>query len=878
MSKAKTGKEPKLTPMMQQYHAIKKEHPREILMFRMGDFYEMMFDDAVKAAELLGITLTKRGRGTAAEAPMCGVPFHALDGYLAKLIRAGQRVAICDQVQDPKEAKGLVQREVTRVVTPGTVLDENCLDSRDFQYLAAMLEDGDGVGVALMEFSTGRFEVAEFHGDARYEQAADLLASRNPAELLADEDNAPEWLDLGFLKERCLTGVERWQFGKDYARQQLIDHFETLSLDGFGLGELPLAMRAAGAALAYVGQTQKHRASHIRSLKVINRSDFMVLDANTQRNLELTRSIFDGSRRESLLGQIDYCKTAMGSRLLKEWILQPLRDTARIQARQAFVTSFVTATVARAELRKILGQTPDLDRQIGKLAMSNILPRDILGVAAALGLMPGVIELVDEVSPDRYGLADALFAKLWQMHEQIVAAIEPEPPSHMRQGGYIREGLDEELDDLRALRRDSRATLAQIETRERERAGIPKLKVQYNKVFGYYIEVGKAHSHKVPEDYIRKQTLVNSERYITEELKEYEAKILGAEERIFAIEERLYRELLDACKARIPDLREWSAALARMDVHAALAELAVHRNYCLPRVHDGDEIEIVEGRHPVVEALSNEPFIPNDVFLNNGDDRVLIITGPNMGGKSTYLRQTALICLLAQTGAYVPAAKADIGLVDRVFTRVGASDHLARGQSTFMVEMTETANILNHATSKSLIILDEIGRGTSTFDGLSIAWATAEHIHDPQRVGAKTLFATHYHEMTELAKLCPGVSNLHITVREWKNKIVFLRRIEKGPADQSYGIHVAQLAGLPGELIQRAREILRNLEKNELDTAGAPRLARSSKAKPATSEPLQMSLFEPEPSPILEELGELAIDDMTPRMALDLLYRWKESL
>jgi len=878
MTKSKPGKQVKLTPMMQQFHAIKKEHPNEILMFRMGDFYEMMFDDAVKAAELLGITLTTRGRGTAAEAPMCGVPHHAADGYIAKLIKAGQRVAICDQVEDPKDAKGIVKREVTRVVTPGTVLDENCLDSRDFQYLAALLEDGERLGLALMEFSTGKFEVAELEGDRRFEEAADLIASRNPAEILMAEGDEPSWLDPGFLKERCLTEVEGWLFGRDYARQQLLDHFEALSLEGFGLSELQLAMRAAGAALAYVYQTQKHKASHIQSLKVINRSEYMTLDANTQRNLELTRSIFDGNRRESLLGQIDYCKTAMGSRLLKEWLLQPLLDVGQIQARQAFVTSFVTAEVVRPELRKILAEIPDLDRQISKLAMANSTPRELLGVAEALDRIPGIVEQMDEVSPDRYGLGDDLFANLWALRERIGAAIDPEAPAHTRQGGYIRSGIDAELDELRELRRDSRATLAKIEARERERTNIPKLKVQYNKVFGYYIEVGKVHAAKVPEDYIRKQTLVNSERYITEELKEYENKILGAEERILVIEARLYQELLAFCKSHIPDLREWSRTLARLDAHAGLAELAVHRNYCLPNIHGGDEIAIVEGRHPVVESLSTEPFIPNDVYLNNESDRVLIITGPNMGGKSTYLRQTALICLLAQIGSYVPAASAELGVVDRIFTRVGASDHLARGQSTFMVEMTETANILNHATSKSLIILDEIGRGTSTFDGLAIAWACAEYIHDPQRIGAKTLFATHYHEMTELEKLCPGVANLHITVREWKNKIVFLRRIEKGAADQSYGIHVAQLAGLPGELIQRSREILRNLEKNELDTTGTPRLARSSRRQPEPADTRQLSLFGPEPSPVLDELRELDLEDVAPRKALDILYRWKDML
>lgn len=878
----KKASAPKMSPMMQQYHSIKKEYPDEILFFRMGDFYEMMFDDAIKASEILGITLTKRGRGTAAEAPMCGVPHHAADGYVAKLIRAGVRVAICEQVEDPKETKGIVRREVTRVVTPGTVLDENCMESKDFQYLAALLCDEDRFGLALVEFSTGRFEVTEFQGSARFLEVADLLSARDPAEIIVTEGTDLNWLDDGFLKRRCVTPVDGWIFGEDYARTQLQDHFETMTLAGFGLDGLTLATRAGGAALAYIYQTQKGKASHLMSLKVLTRSEFMVLDGTTQRNLELTRSLFDGNRNESLLGQIDYCQTVMGSRLLKEWILQPLVDVANINERQTYITSYISATIPRAELRDILRQLPDLDRQISKLAMGNIKPRELLGIADALGRIPTIVENLDGVLPDRYNLPDSLFANLWQLHEDIQRSIHPEPPPHMRDGGFINDGVDAELDELRELRRDSRSTLAMIETRERERTDIPKLKVQYNKVFGYYIEVSKVHAAKVPDNYVRKQTLVNSERYITEELKEYEGKILGAEERIVVIEQRLYEELLTACLKVIPDLKVWSKTVARIDVHAGLAELAVKRNYCRPNITATDGVQIVEGRHPVVESLSEEAFIPNDVFLDDKSDRVLIITGPNMGGKSTYLRQTALIVLMAQMGSYVPASSAEIGVVDRIFTRVGASDHLARGQSTFMVEMTETANILNHATDKSLIILDEIGRGTSTFDGLSIAWATAEYIHNRAKIGAKTLFATHYHEMTELERTAEGVRNLHITVREWKNKIVFLRRIEKGAADQSYGIHVGQLAGLPGELIRRAREILANLEKNELDTMGAPKLARSNKEAAAPTAPaggaVQLSLFGPEPSPILDELRDMSVDNITPRQAIEILYRWKETL
>lgn len=884
MRKKGNPKETKTTPMMAQFHAIKKEHPHAILFFRMGDFYEMMFDDAVKASEVLGITLTKRGKGTAAEAPMCGVPFHAADGYIATLIQNGLRVAVCDQVEDPKPGQGLVKREVVRVVTPGTVLDEQSLDGKDFQYLASLLDEGGSVAVAFVEFSTGRFEVVECHGENRYQDAGDLLLSRSPAEIILSEDAELEWLDDGFLKDRCVTRVDGWNFGRDYAGQRLKDQFQVMSLQGLGLDDMPLATRAAGAALCYIDDTQKGRAVHIQNIKIINRESYMVLDGATQRNLELTRSIFDGNRRESLLGQIDFCQTSMGSRLLKEWLLQPLMDVPAIRERQRFVTSFVNATIARGEIRAILKEIPDMDRQLSRLAMRSITPRDLLGISHALTKVPGLIEHIDAVVPDRYEWSADGLTELWNIHQMIEQGLMEEPPTHTRAGGFIADGVDEELDELRRIRKNSRAVLAEIEAREREKTGIQKLKVQYNKVFGYYIEVGKIHSNKVPDHYVRKQTLVNSERYITDELKEYEEKILGAEEKILVIEQRLWTELLDRCTAKIPLLRSWSSTVAHLDVHTGLAELAVVRDYCLPNVTESDELEIIEGRHPVVEALSDEPFIPNDTFLDNRDNRLMVITGPNMGGKSTYLRQVALICLMAQIGSHVPAKKADLGVVDRIFTRVGASDHLARGQSTFMVEMTETANILHHASPRGLIILDEIGRGTSTFDGLSIAWSVAEHILDPDQVGAKTLFATHYHEMTEMEKLNEGVRNLHITVREWKNTIVFLRRIEKGAADQSYGIHVAQLAGLPPRVIARAQEILANLEKNELDTTGKPKLAKSKPPREEEAEskpdvgPAQLSLFEPDPSPLEEELRELDLDELSPRQALDILFKWRESL
>ncbi len=866
------------TPMMRQFHEAKKKYPNEILFFRMGDFYEMMFDDAITASAALDITLTKRGKGTKSEAPMCGIPFHAAEGYIAKLVRQGHRVAICEQVEDPKEAKGLVRREVVRVVTPSTILDDPTLDHRDFRFLAAIACLDESLGLAFMDFSSGRFDVCLLEGDDRFTRAGDLLVTRDPAEVLVSESEALAWLDPGYLKARCVTRLEGWRFQKDTAAKELNQHFGTLDLSGFGIQEHDALIMAAGASLAYVNETQNNRASHIETIRILRFDDYLFIDGATQRNLELTKSIFDGNRRESLLGQIDRTKTSMGARCLKTWVLEPLLDISKIEIRQTAIASFVDAMVARAEVREQLAMLPDLDRLIGKLAMGMIQPREIVALGQALHGMPNLIQWLEEVDADRYGLSDEIVNTLWTVCEQIKRSMTDDPPTHTRQVGFMAAGVSDELDELRELRRDGKSALARIEARERERTSIPKLKVQYNRVFGYYIEVSKAYQAKVPDDYVRKQTLVNSERYITDELKEYEHKILGAEERMLELECELFKALVEETQTSLPRIRSYSDTLSQIDVHSALADLAVDRNYCRPKVTEHGEIFITEGRHPVVEALSNDPFIANDTQLNMADDRVHIITGPNMGGKSTYLRQVALITLMAQMGSFVPAKKAEIGLVDRIFTRVGASDHLARGQSTFMVEMIETANILHHATNRSLIVLDEIGRGTSTFDGLSLAWATAEYISDPLRVGAKTLFATHYHEMTELEKTCNGVRNLHITVREWNGEIVFLRRVERGAADQSYGIHVAKLAGLPGDVVRRAREILANLERNELDTSGQPRLAKGQGLAPKQAQSAQLTLFPAEKSAFEIELSELELDEMTARDALNLLYRWKENL
>jgi len=865
-----------LTPMMRQYRAVKQAHPQDIVFFRMGDFYEMMYEDAVEASKLLGITLTTRGKGTAAQAPMCGVPHHAAESYIARLVQQGRRVAICEQMEDPAKAKGLVKREVVRVVTPGTLLDEQSLDRLDFHYLAVVAPCEGGYACALLEFSCGRLELCQFRGAAAEGELADCLLRYDPAEIVLPQQQSLEFMDPGFLKARCLSTQDPWSFDVVEAERVLKEHFQVLGLDGFGLRGQVALISVAGAALAYLQSTQKQRAEHIRSIKILENSAHMMLDAATLRNLELTRTLFDGQRKESLLGQMDLTQTPMGARLLKDWLLHPLLDLAQIEDRQAYVQSFASATIARSEIRARLGRLGDLDRLLARLAMRAITPPELLALGSALEGVPEFLSLLEGLLPEPYALNEELRSELAEQARTIAAWIDPQAPAMLRSGTVIGPGNHPELDELRALRSDSRQILARMEAEERERTGIPRLKIQFNRVFGYYIEISKAQLDKVPENYIRRQTLANGERYVTEELKIYEERILGAEERIGALEAELYGELLQRLIAHASAFASWAQSMALLDVHTALAELAIRRHYCRPVLNQGQEIVIREGRHPVIEALTEEPFVANDTYLNCEEDRLMIITGPNMGGKSTYLRQVALICLMAQMGSFVPAAQAELGLVDRIFTRVGASDQLSRGQSTFMVEMTETAQILHQASRASLIILDEIGRGTSTFDGLSIAWACAEYLLSQDHLGAKTLFATHYHEMTELEKLHPGVRNYHITVREWNQRIVFLRRIAPGCADQSYGIHVAQLAGLPRELIQRAREILANLERNELDAVGRPKLARG--VEPAESQEIQLSLFAAEPSAMERELKALDLDELSPRQAHDLLRSWQNSL
>ncbi|HEV8700244.1 MAG TPA: DNA mismatch repair protein MutS [Candidatus Polarisedimenticolia bacterium] len=880
-----------LTPMLRQYRAIKAQHPDAILMFRLGDFYEMFYDDALLASRALSLTLTARGRGTSNEAPMCGVPYHAADGYVARLIQKGHRVAICDQVEDARAAKGIVRRAVTRVVSPGTVTDPAQLRAAEPNYIAAIqvsrdaasgARGGAAFGCAFLDLSTGDFRLSEHGGPGAAEALATQVALFRPREILHPEGTA---LD-GLLPKDGLEGVlghevPGWTLAADTAARALNETLGVATLAGFGVEERHLAVGAAGALLHYLQEAHKADLKHVTRITWCEPADSMVLDETTRRTLEVAENARDGGRDGTLLDVLDRTRTAMGGRLLRDWVLRPLLSVRVIEDRLDGVAFLVERAAERAALRAHLSRVHDLERLLAHCSMGTANARDLVALRDSLAVLP-------EIAAGAIALTAPPLARLMQaldvlddLRQRLDEALADDPPATVREGGLIRDGFYRELDDLRAIRRDGRAFLASIETRERERTGIASLKVRYNKVFGYYLEVSNAHRKAVPTDYERKQTLVGAERYVTPELKEYEAKVLTSQERIEALEYELFVALRGQVVAAAPRLRATAAALAALDALAAFAEAAALQGYQRPKVDDSLRLRIVEGRHPVVERLlEKERFVPNDCLMDADSRQILILTGPNMGGKSTYLRQVALIVLMAQAGSFVPAAEAEIGMVDRIFSRVGASDNLARGQSTFLVEMIETANILNNATVRSIILLDEVGRGTSTFDGLSIAWSVAEYLHDTPAVAARTLFATHYHEMIELAILKPRVANLTMAVREWNDTIVFLRRVLEGAADRSYGIHVARLAGLPRQVIDRAREVLANLEREELSRDGRPKLAGASGPPPkvATPTPAQLGLFAPEDDPVLVALREVELDGMTPLEALNLLADLKKRL
>ena len=824
------AKDPALTPMMQQYRQCKAELPDDVLLlFRMGDFYEMFFADAERGNKILDITLTKRGG-----VPMAGIPYHALQTYLPKALQAGVKIAIAEQVEDPKEAKGLVKREITQVITPGTIVEGAVLNAGRSNFLVSLCRGrNDDFGLACLDISTAEFRITQV---ADFEQLENELHRLQPAEVLLPEGLHADWEDDAFPETPAnvaWTPIDDWTYDESVASDCLLRHFQVASLDGFGCREFPLGVRAGGAVLYYAQNNLRRNADHITALSPYSSRSCMTIDRISQRNLELVQPLFTDAGATTLLAVLDHTVTPMGGRLLREWIVRPLLDIEAINRRLDAIGVLVADQLLLLELREALGAVRDLERTIARLNVGSANGRDLAVLARGLGAIPGIKAILG-VNPDVAALAQ--LAERMNDVPQITASINEtiidDPPLTIRDGGVIRDGCHAHLDELRQAATEGKNWIAQLQAREQERTGIRSLKVRYNKVFGYYIEISKANLEHAPEDYLRKQTLVNAERFITPELKELEDKVVGAEDKAKALEYEIFQELRGRVIAETAAVQATARAIAEVDVLASLAEAALKNDYHRPELDDGLTLDIRDGRHPVVDhVMQDERFVPNDVLLNDAEQQMIILTGPNMAGKSTYIRQVALLALMAQMGSFIPAASARIGLVDRIFTRIGAADDLSRGQSTFMVEMLETANILHNATPRSLIILDEIGRGTSTFDGLSIAWAVAEHIHNSTHLRARTLFATHYHELTELARTWPGVCNYNVAVREWGEKVIFLHQILEGAADKSYGIHVARLAGLPKGVLDRANEVLANLEGNAHDEADRPKLARSRKGK-----------------------------------------------
>lgn len=849
-----------ITPMMQQYFAAKAAHPEGLLFFRMGDFYELFHADAERAAALLSLTLTSRAKGEGA-IPMAGVPVRAMDGYINRLVRMGEKVVICDQTQDAAEAKGLVERAVTRVITPGTVVEEGGLDARDASHLCALALVGDVVGIATADLSTGEFRVEECAAAS----AMDALRRLEPRELLLpdsvrDASDALATLLAGGDAPR--TTLPEWRFDADAGQRLLLEHFGVARLEGLGLAGLHAALGATGALLFYLRETQKGAVAHLKPPRRVVHGDQLVLDREAVQALELVATRREGERKGSLLALIDETRTPAGARLLKRWMLEPLAQCEAIRERQSGVAELVAEDRSREVLRQILGGVQDMERLIGRLALGRAGPREMVALRCSLGMMPKLRgELAEAYSTPLRAAAEEL-PDLSALAALLIKALQEEVPPTTRDGGFICTGYDPELDELRAIGGNSRDWMLAYQATEQERTGIPSLKVAYNSVFGFYIEVTHVHSARVPAEYVRKQTVKNAERYITAELKREEERVLGAEERILERELEHFARLRERCLEALPQIQQAAAVVARVDALQSLAECARKRRWCRPEVDDSRDLDLREARHPVVEALGGAAFVPNDLKLLAGTRELALITGPNMAGKSTFIRQTALLVVLAQMGSYVPAAAARVGVVDRVFTRIGASDELARGNSTFMVEMIETAAILNSATARSLVILDEVGRGTSTFDGLAIAWAITEHLANT--VHARTLFATHYHHLIDVAAALPNACNLNVAVREWRDEIVFLHRIIEGGSDRSYGIHVARLAGVPRSVVQRSKVLLDELEREH-----------ASPAQP-TGTGTQLGLFAPAEDMMRRDLKALDIDRLTPLQALQELQRLKD--
>ena len=875
-----------LTPMMKQYMQTKEEYKDCILFYRLGDFYEMFFDDALTASKELEITLTGKNCGLEERAPMCGIPYHAVDSYLNRLVSKGYKVAICEQVEDPKTAKGIVKREVIRVVTPGTNLDTQGLDETKNNYIMCIVYMADRYGLSVADVTTGEYLVTELDSQTKL---MDELYEFMPSEIVCNEAFYMSGLDLDDLKNRlhmAIYSLEAWYFDDTLCRETLQEHFKVASLEGIGLSDYECGMIASGALLKYLEETQKNSLSHMSRLTRYATGNYMVLDSATRRNLELVETLREKQKRGSLLWVLDKTKTAMGARTLRKYVEQPLIDKESIVKRLDAVAELKDNAICREEIREYLNPVYDLERLVGKITYQSANPRDLIAFQSSLSMLPSVKCILKDMESDLLKEIYEELDPLEELCDLVGRAIQEEPPLAMKEGGIIKDGYNEEVDRLRKAKSEGKNWLADLETKEREKTGIKNLRIRYNKVFGYYLEVTNSFKDLVPDYYTRKQTLANAERYIIPELKELEDTILGAEDKLCALEYELYCEVRNTIAAELTRIQRTAKAVAKLDVIASLALVAERNNYVRPKINEKGVIDIRDGRHPVVEKMiPNDMFIANDTYLDDKKQRISIITGPNMAGKSTYMRQAALIVLMAQLGSFVPASSANIGLVDRIFTRVGASDDLASGQSTFMVEMNEVANILRNATSKSLLILDEIGRGTSTFDGLSIAWAVVEYISNSKLLGAKTLFATHYHELTELEGKISNVNNYCIAVKEKGDDIVFLRKIVKGGADKSYGIQVAKLAGVPDPVINRAKEIVEELVTADITGKVKDIAVQGSETKKKTQKKLdevdltQFSLFDTvKDDDVLNELKELDISHMTPMDAMNKLYQLQNKL
>ncbi len=869
----------KLSPMMQEYCKTKEEYKDCILFYRLGDFYEMFFDDALLVSKELELTLTGKDCGLEERAPMCGIPFHAADTYINRLIERGHKVAICEQVEDPKKAKGLVKRAVIRVVTPGTTLDATSLDESKNNYLMSIVSIADRFGCAIADITTGDCFLTEVPNS---QKLVDEINKFSPAEIICNDSFFMSGVDTDDLKERlgiCIFSLDAWYFDDDTCRKELREHFHVTNLEGLGISDYDSGIIAAGALFLYLKETQKTALSQMTTIRPYTAERYMLIDSSSRRNLELVETLREKQKRGSLLWVLDKTKTAMGARTLRSFVEQPLIDAEEINRRLEALEELNEKPMLRDEIREYLNPVYDLERLVSRISFKSANPRDMVAFASSLEMIPYIKQVLKDFQAPILKEIYEDMDSLEDITDLIKHAIVDEPPLAQKDGGIIREGFNEDVDKFRSARTDGKKWLTELETKERERTGIKSLKIKYNRVFGYALEVTNTFKELVPENYIRKQTLANAERYITEELKNLENMILGAEDKLYALEYELFSNVRDKVGQEVIRIQRTAKAIAGLDVFASLALVAERNHYVRPKVNEGGIIDIKGGRHPVVEQMiDNDMFIANDTYLDNTKKRISIITGPNMAGKSTYMRQTALIVLMAQIGSFVPADKAVIGIVDRIFTRVGASDDLASGQSTFMVEMTEVANILRNATAKSLLILDEIGRGTSTFDGLAIAWAVIEHISNTKLCGAKTLFATHYHELTELEGKLSGVTNYCIAVKEKGDDIVFLRKIVKGGADKSYGIQVAKLAGVPDSVINRAKELVEELSDADITTA-VKDLASPKKKPKVEMDMAQMSLFDTvQDNDIIEELKGIDIGNLTPMEALNTLYNLQNKI